>query len=80
MNIPGSLTFLLLLFFTGMPLDHTIETGYFTVSKNVQHGDELICSYPACQSAGVKVSLLNSEIFYMPLCSNSHPSLVLFPV
>lgn len=39
----------------GMPSDHTIETAYFTISKSIKHGDELVCSHPSCiASGGVK--------------------------
>lgn len=38
----------------GMPVDHNFKTGYFVVPDNIEHGDELMCSYQACRQAGVK--------------------------
>ncbi|KAG7348217.1 hypothetical protein IV203_016922 [Nitzschia inconspicua] len=36
----------------GMPLNHTTETAYLTISKNMNHGDELVCSHPSCNFTG----------------------------
>ncbi len=30
------------------------KTAYFVIPENVQHGEELICSYFACRNAGIK--------------------------
>lgn len=30
------------------------QTAHFTISKNLKHAEELICSYPACRDGGVK--------------------------
>ena len=49
-----SLTCLGYFCFTGLPLDHNIKTAFLLISENVQHGDELKCSYPACAEQGVK--------------------------
>ncbi|KAL9189268.1 hypothetical protein ACHAXT_011758 [Thalassiosira profunda] len=38
----------------GMPVDHNFKTAYFVVPDGIEHGDELMCSYPACRQAGVK--------------------------
>lgn len=38
----------------GMPVDHNLKTAYFVIPDGVEHGDELMCSYPACRQAGVK--------------------------
>ena len=38
----------------GMPSDHQFAQAHFVVPPNIQHGDELVCSYPACRDAGVK--------------------------
>ena len=38
----------------GMPVDHNFKTAYFVVPEGIEHGDELLCSYPACRSAGCK--------------------------
>lgn len=38
----------------GMPVDHNFKTAYFVIPDGIEHGDELICSYPACRQAGVK--------------------------
>ena len=38
----------------GMPVDHNFKTAYFVIPDGIEHGDELMCSYPACRQAGVK--------------------------
>mmetsp|Transcript_2731 Transcript_2731/g.6288 ORF Transcript_2731/g.6288 Transcript_2731/m.6288 type:complete len:894 (-) Transcript_2731:257-2938(-) len=38
----------------GMPVDHNFKTAYFVVPEGIEHGDELLCSYPACRAAGCK--------------------------
>ena len=38
----------------GMPMAHNARTAYFVVPPSIQHGDELMCSFPACSSAGCK--------------------------
>lgn len=38
----------------GMPMAHNFKTAYFNIPSNVQHGDELACSFPSCRSAGAK--------------------------
>ena len=38
----------------GMPVDHNFKTAYFVIPEGIEHGDELMCSYPACRQAGVK--------------------------
>ena len=38
----------------GMPVDHNFKTAYFVIPDGVEHGDELVCSYPSCRQAGVK--------------------------
>lgn len=38
----------------GMPVDHNFKTAYFIIPDGIEHGDELVCSYPACRQAGVK--------------------------
>eukprot|EP00542_Grammatophora_oceanica_P016605 CAMPEP_0194027862 /NCGR_PEP_ID=MMETSP0009_2-20130614/1901_1 /TAXON_ID=210454 /ORGANISM="Grammatophora oceanica, Strain CCMP 410" /LENGTH=605 /DNA_ID=CAMNT_0038667041 /DNA_START=88 /DNA_END=1905 /DNA_ORIENTATION=+ len=38
----------------GMPMDHNFKTAYFVIPENVEHGEELICSYFACRNAGIK--------------------------
>ena len=38
----------------GMPVDHNFKTAYFIIPDGIEHGDELMCSYPACRQAGVK--------------------------
>lgn len=38
----------------GMPMDHNPLTAYFVISKGVKHGDDVVCSHPACRNAGVK--------------------------
>lgn len=38
----------------GMPVDHNFKTAYFIIPEGIEHGDELMCSYPACRQAGVK--------------------------
>ena len=35
-------------------MDHNKMTGNFTILENVQHGDDLLCSYPACPKNFVK--------------------------
>ncbi|KAL3922332.1 MAG: hypothetical protein SGILL_002265, partial [Bacillariaceae sp.] len=40
----------------GMPPGHhRLEDAHFVIPKNAEHGDDLICSFPACRDAGVKV-------------------------
>ena len=31
-----------------------LQTAYFVIPENVEHGEELICSYFACRNAGIK--------------------------
>lgn len=38
----------------GLPVDHNFKTAYFVIPDGIEHGDELMCSYPACRQAGVK--------------------------
>jgi len=38
----------------GMPVDHNFKTAYFVIPDGIEHGDELVCSYPSCRQAGVK--------------------------
>ena len=38
----------------GMPMAHNARTAYFVVPPSIQHGDELMCSFPGCRSAGCK--------------------------
>lgn len=38
----------------GMPVDHNFKTAYFVIPDGIEHGDELVCSFPACRQAGVK--------------------------
>jgi len=38
----------------GMPMDHNPLTAYFVINKNIQHGEDVVCSHPACRNAGVK--------------------------
>jgi len=38
----------------GMPVDHNFKTAYFVIPDGIEHGDELMCNYPACRQAGVK--------------------------
>mmetsp|Transcript_35869 Transcript_35869/g.54438 ORF Transcript_35869/g.54438 Transcript_35869/m.54438 type:complete len:853 (+) Transcript_35869:114-2672(+) len=38
----------------GMAMDHNFKTAYFRISKNMEHGEELICSYFSCRNAGIK--------------------------
>lgn len=38
----------------GMPVDHNFKTAYFVIPDGIDHGDELVCSYPSCRQAGVK--------------------------
>jgi hypothetical protein len=38
----------------GMPDDHSFQSAYLVIPQDVQHGQELICSYPACRESGVK--------------------------
>mmetsp|Transcript_12596 Transcript_12596/g.27843 ORF Transcript_12596/g.27843 Transcript_12596/m.27843 type:complete len:407 (+) Transcript_12596:1172-2392(+) len=38
----------------GMPMDHNFKTAHFVIPENIEHGAELLCSYPSCRNAGVK--------------------------
>mmetsp|Transcript_21788 Transcript_21788/g.45820 ORF Transcript_21788/g.45820 Transcript_21788/m.45820 type:complete len:964 (-) Transcript_21788:155-3046(-) len=38
----------------GMPPTHNAATAFLTLKPEVNHGDELTCSYPDCQKLGVK--------------------------
>ncbi|KAG7360233.1 hypothetical protein IV203_035332 [Nitzschia inconspicua] len=38
----------------GMPRDHNAKTAYFVVPHDIEHGKNLICSYPPCADLGVK--------------------------
>lgn len=38
----------------GMPMDHNPLTAYFVINNGVQHGEDVVCSHPACRNAGVK--------------------------
>uniref|UniRef100_A0A7S2JUH4 Uncharacterized protein n=1 Tax=Leptocylindrus danicus TaxID=163516 RepID=A0A7S2JUH4_9STRA len=38
----------------GMPVDHNPKTAHFIISEDLEHGTELVCSYPACRNTGVK--------------------------
>eukprot|EP00957_Ditylum_brightwellii_P110979 8463901-Ditylum_brightwellii.AAC.1 len=31
-----------------------LKTAYFRISENIEHGEELICSYFSCRNAGIK--------------------------
>jgi hypothetical protein len=31
-----------------------MQMAYFVIPHDIKHGDDLVCSYPACQSKGVK--------------------------
>jgi hypothetical protein len=33
---------------------HNFKTAHFVIPPTIQHGDELVCSFPACRSAGAK--------------------------
>jgi len=37
-----------------MPVDHNFKSAYFVIPDGIEHGDELVCSYPSCRQAGVK--------------------------
>jgi hypothetical protein len=37
-----------------MPMDHNPLTAYFVINKGIQHGEDVVCSHPACRNAGVK--------------------------
>jgi len=38
----------------GMPMDHNFKTAYFVIPEEVEHGEELICSYYSCRNVGIK--------------------------
>ncbi|KAG7350591.1 hypothetical protein IV203_009951 [Nitzschia inconspicua] len=38
----------------GMPREHNSKTAYFVVPHDIEHGKNLICSYPPCADLGVK--------------------------
>ncbi|KAL7539715.1 hypothetical protein ACHAXR_009529 [Thalassiosira sp. AJA248-18] len=38
----------------GMPMAHNFKTAYFIIPPTIEHGDELLCSFPSCRSAGAK--------------------------
>lgn len=38
----------------GMPMAHNFKTAYFMIPPTIEHGDELLCSFPSCRSAGAK--------------------------
>ena len=38
----------------GMPKAHNYKTAYFTIPSDIKHGEELMCSFPCCSSAGAK--------------------------
>jgi len=38
----------------GMPPDHNFRNAHFVIPSDVQHGEELICSYEACRHGGIK--------------------------
>lgn len=38
----------------GMPSDHNFRTAHFIIPRDIQHGQDLVCSYPACRDLGVK--------------------------
>eukprot|EP00529_Nitzschia_sp_RCC80_P015140 CAMPEP_0113482200 /NCGR_PEP_ID=MMETSP0014_2-20120614/22796_1 /TAXON_ID=2857 /ORGANISM="Nitzschia sp." /LENGTH=699 /DNA_ID=CAMNT_0000375709 /DNA_START=307 /DNA_END=2406 /DNA_ORIENTATION=- /assembly_acc=CAM_ASM_000159 len=38
----------------GMKADHNASTAYFEIPDDARHGQHLLCSHPACRSAGVK--------------------------
>mmetsp|Transcript_116068 Transcript_116068/g.335204 ORF Transcript_116068/g.335204 Transcript_116068/m.335204 type:complete len:783 (-) Transcript_116068:12-2360(-) len=38
----------------GMPPDHNFRNAHFVIPPDVQHGEELICSYEACRLGGIK--------------------------
>eukprot|EP00934_Nitzschia_sp_Nitz4_P000832 Nitzschia sp. Nitz4//scaffold8_size234185//44063//45461//NITZ4_001237-RA/size234185-snap-gene-0.5-mRNA-1//1//CDS//3329559746//832//frame0 len=38
----------------GMPMAHNALTAYFVVSKHLEHGEGLRCTYPSCRDAGIK--------------------------
>ena len=33
---------------------HNFKTAYFIIPPTIEHGDELLCSFPSCRSAGAK--------------------------
>ena len=37
-----------------MPMAHNFKTAYFMIPPTIEHGDELLCSFPSCRSAGAK--------------------------
>ena len=37
-----------------MPMAHNFKTAYFIIPPGIEHGDELLCSFPTCRSAGAK--------------------------
>jgi hypothetical protein len=45
---------LLMYLFFSMPMDHNFKTAYFVIPESVEHGEELVCSYPACRDGGIK--------------------------
>ncbi|KAG7346067.1 hypothetical protein IV203_005135 [Nitzschia inconspicua] len=38
----------------GMKADHNSTTAFFEIADDARHGQHLLCSHPACRSAGVK--------------------------
>lgn len=38
----------------GMPMAHNFKSAYFFIPPTIEHGDELLCSFPSCRSAGAK--------------------------
>ncbi len=38
----------------GLPLAHNFKSAYFIIPPNIEHGDELLCSFPLCRNAGAK--------------------------
>ncbi|KAL3933569.1 MAG: hypothetical protein SGARI_003676 [Bacillariaceae sp.] len=38
----------------GMPMDHSGHTAFFEITKDMAHGQDLICSHEICRNGGVK--------------------------
>ena len=53
-NSSNSMTILVPCRARGMPVEHNPKTAHFRISEDMQHGTELVCSFPACRRAGIK--------------------------
>ena len=38
----------------GLPMAHNFKSAYFIIPPSIEHGDELLCSFPLCRNAGAK--------------------------